>query len=96
MRNTAWVPPDRALAPLEWRASHAERSWPLLALQDTVPQARLRMEIATSHHAAPGSTFRDQAGRTPRANSRGGGRDRVARTHFASPGARRQLVRRDR
>src|SRR3989304_3708210 len=65
MRNTTWFLLDHAVAPLilELRTSHAERSWTLLALQDTLPEARLRMEVATSDHAAPGSTCRDQAGR---------------------------------
>jgi hypothetical protein len=48
------------------QTSHDERSCPLLALQDAIPKTRLRMEVATSHHAAPGSTLRDQAGRTTR------------------------------
>src|SRR3989304_7092203 len=98
MRNTTWFLLDHAVAPLilELRTSHAERSWTLLALQDTLPETRLRMEVATSHHAAPGSTLRDQAGRTTRASSGGGGRDRAARTHLARAGARRQFVRRDR
>ena len=85
------------MLPGRMRASHMPKArWPLLALQDTLPEARLRMEVTTSHHAAPGSTLRDQAGRATRASSGGGGRDRAARTHLAGVGASRQLVRRDR
>src|SRR5882672_6192163 len=86
---------NHAVAPLELRTSHAENWWSLLALQDTFPKARLRMEAAPRHHAAPGGTLRDRAGRTTRSSSRGGGRDRAARAHLAGAGARRQLVGRD-